>query len=325
MSETSYKNTAVDVFTVSYANHKKIDYIGNFSSEEQANKAINDILQEDTYRADNDNNPLYKDLFVVNKYVLDETVPNIYTLFVSDGTLDYVNKIEITGVIGIFSSLEDAEDRLNDEPGNNYKPRHRGDFDRISTGQKPDPYSKIIDDNKPSIVHNSIVDVLRNPDNRNNKFGNNCYYRHFEIYKSRLHGGIDIIRAGFLSSNAVSIHDAKMLVITNAENAKENTRLSRATGLRTLAADLTIAGLRKLNNPSIGSAPSVKDALYISQYFENAALYASSNSIDECRGLNLARRQTPLARHVALQYVSPENMTIFENEYTRVYPPETMV
>ena len=313
--------TAVDVFTVSYANCKKIDYIGNFSSEEQANKSIDDILEENIYRPDN-NNPIDRDFFVINKNVLDEFKDelDIYTLFVSDGALDYVNKIEVTGLLGIFSSLREAEDRLDDEPGNSNKPRHRGDFKRESdiSNRDRDGIFVIKDDNKPKIV--PCVDILLNPHNRNNKFGNNCYYRHFEIYKSRLHGGIDIIRAGFLSSNDVSIHDSKMLVITNAENAKEDIRLSRATGLRRLADDLTIAGLRKMNNPNIGSAPSVKDALYISQYFENAALYASSNSIAECRDMRLSRRQTPLARHVALQYVSPENMAIFESEYTRVYP-----
>lgn len=310
----------VNIFTVSYANRKKIDYVGNFASEEQANKAIDDILEEDTYKPDQ--NQLDRDMFVVNKSIFDkdEDELDIYTLFVSDGALDYVDKIEVTGVLGIFSSLDDAEDRLDDEPGNCSKPRHRGSFERISTEPKPGPYSKIIDVNKPNVVSRCIDDVLQNPNNRNNMFGNNCYYRHFEIYKSRLHGGIDIIRAGFLSSEAVDIHDAKMLVITNAKKVKEDTRLSRASALRALAEKLTSAGFSKLNNPSIGSAPSVKDALYISQYFENAALYASSNSIAECHGMWLAFRQTPLARHVALQYVSTENMDVFEREYERVYP-----
>jgi hypothetical protein len=114
-----------------------------------------------------------------------------------------------------------------------------------------------------------------------------------------------------------------MLVITNAKNVKEETRLGRATGLRTLAADLTSAGLFKRIHPSIRA--SVKEELYISQYFENAALYASSNSIAECHEMHLARRQTPLARHVALQYISPDNMAIFESEYERIYPSEQTV
>lgn len=306
----------VVVFTVSYANGKKIDYVGNFKSKEQANKAIDDILEED-------NNMAVRDMFVVNESILDkdEDELDIYTLFVSDGALDYVDKFEVTGVLGIFLSLGDAEERLNNEPGNCYKPRHRGSFDTVSTGPKPGHYNKIIDDNKPKPkVVPSSVDVLLNPNNRNNMFGNNCYYRHFEIYKSRLHGGIDIIRAGFLSSASVAIHDAKMLVITNAEKVKEDSRLSRALELRAFAEKLTSDGLRKLINPSIRA--SVKEELYISQYFENAVLYASANSIAECHGMNLALRQTPLARHVALQYVSPENMSAFENEYERVYPSQ---
>jgi hypothetical protein len=130
----------VNIFTVSYANGKKIDYVGNFANESLANKAIDDILEEDTYKPDK--NPLERDFFVVNKDVLyeDKDDLDIYTLFVSDGTLDYVNKIEVTGVIGIFSSLDDAEDRLNDEPGNCNKPRHRGSFERISTEPKPGSY-----------------------------------------------------------------------------------------------------------------------------------------------------------------------------------------
>ena len=306
----------VVVFTVSYDNGIKIDYVGNFASEELANNAIDDILEEDSYRADK--NRLDRRSFVVNESVLDEDeyeLDIIYTLFVSDGLHEYVNKFEVTGVLGIYSSLQDAEERLYDEPGNSQKPRHRGDFETISKEPK-NPYSNY--SNKPKVV--PCVDMLLNPNDRNNRFGKNVYYRHFEIYKSRLHGGIDIIRAGFLSSNEVSIHDAKMLVITNAEKVKENIRLSRATRLRTLAVELTSVGLRKLNNPSIGAMPSVKDAVYISQYFENAALYASSDSIAECHGMVLALRQTPLARHVALQYVSTENMAIFESEYSRVFP-----
>lgn len=168
----------VVVFTVSlpispakiqiYANGIKIDYVGNFACEEQANKAIDDILEEDSYRADK--NPLDRKLFVVNESVFDEyeDESDIYTLFVCSH--DYVNKFEVIGVLGIYSSFQDVEDRLlYDEPGNCQKPRHR-DFETISTEPK-NPYR-----NKSKVV--PCVDMLQNPNNRNN--------RHFEIYKSRI-------------------------------------------------------------------------------------------------------------------------------------------
>jgi hypothetical protein len=176
----------VVVFTVSlpisptkiqiYANGIKIDYVGNFACEEQANKAIDDILEEDTYRADK--KPIDRKLFVVNESEYEDE-SDIYTLFVCSH--DYVNKFEVIGVLGIYSSLQDVTDRLlYDEPGNYQKPRHKGYFETNSTEPK-NPYRN--NSYKPKVV--TCVDMLQNPNNRNNMFGENVYYSHFEIYKSR--------------------------------------------------------------------------------------------------------------------------------------------
>jgi hypothetical protein len=164
----------VVVFTVSlpisptkiqiYANGIKIDYVGNFACEEQASKAIDDILEEDTYRADK--KPIDRKLFVVNESEYEDE-SDIYTLFVCSH--DYINKFEVIGVLGIYSSLQDAQN-----------PHHKGYFETNSTEPK-NPYRN--NSYKQKVV--TCGDMLQNPNNRNNMFGENVYYSHFEIYKSR--------------------------------------------------------------------------------------------------------------------------------------------